>query len=196
MTITGRWLRLAPDGSAAALGLLVVQVLLVAGWVWAFWPMLWNLGTTVNTADASVLALFNPDQTNGQLYGYRSLMTPWLALMTFGWYWLLVRSPARGTVPRPTAAAGVSLLILELLLLEIPYRLFYKSEGFQVTHAGRRCYEIGARGAESLLYCPESPKRQRLPIVKSVDLENKAGVEKIFTLPGRGPGRTNAVFTP
>ena len=188
-SITGRLLRLAPDGSAIALGLLVVQVLLLAGWAWAFWPMLVNLPTMVNTADSWQIALLNPDRGNGQLYGYRSLMTPWLALMSVGWYWLLVRSPAKATVPRTTAVAGVTLLIMVVLLLETPYRLFYKSEGFQVTHAGQRCYEIGARGAESLLYCPDLPKLQRLPIVKSIDLQGKLGAEKIFVPPGPGPGK-------
>jgi len=189
-SISGRLVRMAPDGSAMALGLLVVQVLLLAGWAWAFWPMLTNLPTLfVNTADASALALLNPDGGNGLLYGYRSMMTPWLALISFGWYWLLLRSPARGSVPRPTAALGVGLVILELLLLEVPYRLFYKSEGIQVTHAGRRCYEIGARGPESLLYCPDLPKLQRLPIVKSAELQDKASAQMIFTSPGPGPGK-------
>ncbi len=70
-----------------------------------------------------------------------------------------------------------------LLLLEIPYRLFYKSEGLKGTYAGKTCFEIGQNADESLLYCPDSPKQGRIKTVKSTQLENKEGMTRIFSLP-------------
>jgi len=175
--------RFAPDASSIAQALLLVEVAVIGLWAWGFWPMLANLPMVVDTAPAASIASLDPSESNGLLYGYRSLMTPVLAIGAVVWRWLLTYSPARASVPRGTAAAGIGLLVAVLLLLEIPYRLFYQSEGLKGTYRGKTCYEIGRNTAESLLYCPDSKEKERIRTVTSGEFENKTGVERIFSQP-------------
>ena len=117
-------------------------------------------------------------------------MTPWLALMALAWYWLLGRSVGRKTVPKATAAAGLTLLALVLLLLEVPYRVFYKSQVPRLQVEGQRCYEVGKSTTNTLLYCPDAPKQARTRIVKSdqIDKLDRTGPEGIFS-PSGPPGK-------
>ena len=62
------------------------------------------------------------------------------------------------------------------------------SDGLVPVRRGGVMVALGVRGAESLLYCPDLPKLQRLPIVKSADLQDKASAAMIFTPSGPGPG--------
>jgi hypothetical protein len=174
--------RLAPDGSSIAQGLLLLEVAVIGLWAWGFWPTLENLPIDVNTASAESLALLNPDQSNGLLYLYRFLVIPVLAVGAVAWRWLLTKSAARATVPRGTAAAGIALLAVVLLLLATPYRLFYRSFAPAGTYNEQRCFEIGRNSDKSLLYCPDSVEKDRIKSVKSSEFATKGGVEPIFLL--------------
>jgi hypothetical protein len=59
-------------------------------------------------------------------------------------------------------AAAAAIFLLAMLLLHFPYRLLYHAELEAVEWDGRRCYVLGERNEEELLFCPDlEPPRNR-----------------------------------
>ena len=52
--------------------------------------------------------------------------------------------------------AAAAIFLLGMFLLHFPYRLLYHAELEAVEWGGRRCYVLGERGEEELLFCPQS----------------------------------------
>jgi hypothetical protein len=173
-TITGTLARLTgSDPAIAAQALLLAQVLGVALAAWFYRDLIVILPVIVNDADPAALAVLDPAGSNGVLYSYGAVLSVLLASMWIGWHRLVVRSGA--VLPRGTVVAGGAVMLIVLLLMVLPYRLYYHSEADQVSYVGQVygdqvCYAIGSRGDDRLLYCPALPKHQRLPVVKSTDV--------------------------
>jgi hypothetical protein len=73
------------------------------------------------------------------------------------WYALLSQPAVRPLIHGATIVAGAAAMALALLMLVVPYRLLYHNAMPRTALNGERCYEVGARGAQVLLYCPDAP---------------------------------------
>lgn len=77
--------------------------------------------------------------------------------MAFSWYRLLSTPNARSAIHWSTLAAAAAVLVIALLMLVVPYRLLYHNEMPQVMLGAERCYRLGVRDEQVLLYCPDRP---------------------------------------
>jgi hypothetical protein len=190
-----------PRSAAARLGLdnpiaggQVVLVLQVAALAWVFWhftDLMVAFSSSISLSDPAAPAPLAP-QNFRHRENYRSV----LPLLAFGmaaawarvWRW---RGQVGSRGDRATVIAGLSLVVILGVLAQVPYRIF-NHNGFQrVAYAGERCYAIGERGTELLLYCPDS-KAPRNRVVPAGDsrLERTPLVESIFTTrASANPGR-------
>jgi serine/threonine-protein kinase len=181
-TISGTLERLTgSDAATAAQGLLLVQVLAVALIGWFYRDLIATLPVLVNEAEPGALNVLDPQPSNGLLYSYGAVTSVLLASMWIGWHRLIARSGP--LLPRGTVVAGVGLMVIVLLLIQLPYRLFYQSEAEQVTFKDQICFVTGSRDEDRLLYCPTLPKHQRTPIVKSSDVGALNSRGEIFARP-------------
>jgi hypothetical protein len=170
-----------PGGASAAQRLLLVQVVLLAGVLIWFRDIVNAFPIWVDTADAATLAILRPD--NARLELYRGMLTLLLLAMALSWRAMLRRSPARA-MDRGTIVGGVAVMALVLLMLEVPWRLIYKSDFPRVTFAGARCYQTGRNGEDLLLFCPENPRPRNTSVKASDPRLTPTGVrESIFEAP-------------
>jgi len=176
---------------AAGKTLLVLQVAVVVWVFWYFGDLMVAFSSPISFSDAAALEPLAPQHFRHR-EDYRSV----LPLLAFGmaaawarvWRWRL-QLGSRGD--RATVIAGVSLVVILAVLAEIPYRIFNFNTFQRVAYVGERCYAIGERGAEVLLYCPDA-EAPRNRVVPSADprLERTPIVESIFTTrTPAGPGR-------
>jgi ABC-type Fe3+ transport system permease subunit len=54
-------------------------------------------------------------------------------------------------------AGGLALTLLSLLLLVAPYRIMLHNEAERVSVGSRRCYLVGQRDPDALVFCPNQP---------------------------------------
>jgi serine/threonine-protein kinase len=102
-----------------------------------------------------LLALLAPENTAP--LNYRSLLTLTMVAGGASWYALLSQPAVRPLIHGATIVAGAAAMALALLMLVVPYRLLYHNAMPRTALNGERCYEVGARGAQVLLYCPDAP---------------------------------------
>ena len=190
-----------PRSAAARLGLdnpiaagqvlLVLQVAALAWVFWHFFDLMVAFSSSISLSDPAALAPLAP-QNFRHRENYRSVLPLLGFVMAAAWagVWRWRRQfGSRGD--RATVIAGMSLVVILAVLAQIPYRIF-NHNGFQrVAYAGERCYVIGERGTELLLYCPDSraPRNRIVPAGDS-RLERTLLVESIFTTrTSANPGR-------
>lgn len=167
---------------AAGKTLLVLQVAVVVWVVWYFGDLMAAFSSPISFSGASALEPLAP-----QNYRHREDYRSVLPLLAFGmaaawarvWRWRR-RSGSRGDLA--SVIAGVSIVVILAVLAAIPYRIFNHNRFQRVAYAGERCYAIGERRAEVLLYCPDA-KVPRNKVVPAADprLERTPVVESIFT---------------
>ena len=135
--------------------MIVLQILTVAGVIWGFRFLLQAFFLKVN--DAEVADLARLDSGSPEVLVYRLVLSVVLAAMIAAWYRLLVRPTLPGAISSPTIAAGMALILLVLLLIEVPYRIMHSNTLPLRTYNDLICFEVGSRNGRSelLLYCPE-----------------------------------------
>lgn len=162
---TARRLGLDDVESLAAIALVSsVAVLAMVSWfLRADLVMLLSLvSPNVATAPDEVLAYLSPDKA-GRHVTYR-LSLEWACILIVALWWLPFRVASRRgqRVGVGMQAAGAAILVLAILLLDFPYRLLYQAEFEAVHWQGRRCYVLGERSSDALLFCPDlEPPRTR-----------------------------------
>ena len=167
---------------AAGQILLVLQVVVFLWVFWHFRDLIVAFTWTINYADSAVLVPLAPQNFRHQ-EDYRSVLPLLAFAMAVAWVrvWRWRRQLASAG-DRATLVAGVSLVVILAVLAEIPYRILNYNTFQRVAFAGERCYAIGERSAELLLYCPDAevPKNK---VVSAGDarLERTRVVESIFT---------------
>jgi tRNA A-37 threonylcarbamoyl transferase component Bud32 len=159
----------------------VAALVLIA---WRFRLLLRAVGSA-STADAAALATLRPDAAEPLVY--RGLLTIVLAVVVAAWL-PIGRRGAWRLLSRTTVAAGLALVAISLLLLDVPYRVLYHSDARRVDVDGVVCHEIGQRQQELLLYCGSSPPpRVRVVDEASPALRLTTDVESIFTVVPAAP---------
>ena len=179
--ISGSFRRIAGgDGASIAQFLLLAHVLALGLVLWIYRSLIVLFSTVVNEADAGSLAVLAPVNDNWVLYTYTPVMSLVLGVFAIRWY-ALVRNPLlRATVPPFSVVAAASLMVIMLLLITVPDRIYFKSVAQEVSYGTQRCFKTGERDdGRVLLYCPDRPKLNRTFIVNSTDISTE----------GRAPGR-------
>lgn len=172
-TVRGQW----------CVGLQLVALGLV---YWAFHKLIGACTTFLSTAPASALTELRPD--NGAHVLYRIVLSVLLLAMAVAWWRLLVGPSTEPPVERPTIVAGLALIVLTVVLLDVPFRLVYQSQGERVQMSGERCYDIGQARDSVLLFCPGTLPRTRIVGANDARLRREGIVESIFT-PAASPVR-------
>ncbi|MGE5834500.1 MAG: serine/threonine protein kinase [Acidobacteriota bacterium] len=188
-SLSGSFGRIAgTDGASVAQFLLLAQVLSFGVVLWVYRKLFALLPFTVNELDAAKLDVLAPLDSNGILYSYVFVVSVILGAGTLCWI-LLRRSPLLwATVPTSTVVAAVALMALMFFFGTVPDRLFFMSEAPEVSYQGQRCFKTGeAADGRVLLYCPDRPAFDRIPIVESNTVA--AGIStsgRIFSRPSAG----------
>jgi hypothetical protein len=79
-------------------------------------------------------------------------------LFSAAWSWLLIiRARRFSQEARVVIAGGLALTLWSFLLMVAPYRLTVYSEAERVLMNGQRCYLVGQRDPDALLFCPTQP---------------------------------------
>jgi serine/threonine protein kinase len=173
--------------------LLASTSLLVFTW-WYFVPLLEKLVVypgSISTAPLDQLRMLTPNcvpfvewyrpSCAEYLAWYRKAFTVVTIAGVALWYpavRLAVRK--RQAISHGALGGGASVVILALLLLDFPYRLFthtFPADFTPVTWQGCHCQTLGNRGHESLIFCPElQPPRNRIVPAAALQTESKATI--------------------
>lgn len=146
--------------STIAQAMLVVQVLVLIGFWWRFNRLLESLFSfTSQSATMSQLARMGPwiaGQPDDR--AFRQNLSLVFAVFLIGSV-LLVRRAARhrdeGSMPSLVAVVAVT--VFTLGLLSLPFRILRQNISERVSYNGERCYIVGQRGDDGLLFCPLQP---------------------------------------
>jgi hypothetical protein len=178
--LTRAWERLGDTaGGSIALLLVIVQVGALLA-IWLRYYDLLNAVINVNDVDASTLEALRP--LNMQSLTYRPVLSVLLLAMSAAWYALLSKPEVAASIDGLTRAAGVVVMLVSLLMLEVPYRLLIHNSFERVEYASDRCYQTGRSYRQDqnvLLYCPDSPPpRIRIATISEIRRTNVS--ESIF----------------
>ena len=140
--------------------MLVIQVLVLAGFFWRFNGFLEALFSfTSQSASLSQLARLGPwlaGQPEDR--AFRQSLSLVFAIFLIASV-LLVRKGARrrdkGSMP--SLVAVVAMTIFTLGLLSLPFRIFRQNTSERVSYNNERCYIVGQSGDDGLLFCPLQP---------------------------------------
>lgn len=182
-TVTGV-LRLlgGPEARSAGHELLLLQTLVLALVIWLFLDIFMLLiAADVHTVDTAALERLRP--LSGTRIWYRPVLTVALTGFVFAWIAIWRRQRARGrSLDRTTLAAGVSMMAVMLVMLELPYALLFRPAD-RVNFEQLRCYQVGANATHVLLYCPDAPPpRKRVEPGSDPRVQRTGDSESIFSI--------------
>jgi len=177
--------------AAAGQALVVLQIIVLIVFCWGFANLIGAFTSNISTADRGTLTPLAPG--NEPVHDAYRIVLP-LIILGMVLAWMRVWRWARGTGARGDRAAGatgLALVALALLLLEFPYRILRHDLFQRVAYGGERCYIIGDRAENLLLYCPDAQApRNRVVDAGDPRIERSAVIESIFTPAAtRSPGR-------
>jgi serine/threonine protein kinase len=163
----------------------VSSVVYVAAICWWYQDLLQALMTTVSAMTAEQLAMFSPSRSFDRYLNYRNLLDYAVVGSAWGLYRLLrwEQRAARRVHPAHIIAL-TSVLVLSTVLWNGPYRVMFQSHRPRVEYAGQRCYNLGAAGAELLLFCPDAgAAKVRRVSAGDTRLRDTGITESVFTIP-------------
>jgi hypothetical protein len=170
-----------PDGFGQIV-FVIALVYLAIVWV-NHWTLIAAAMTRlVSDLTADQLAVLSPANAD-EHYSYRSALD-FLALGTGLALYRLIRlrqgRTNRGSVIVVFAIAAM--FVLATFLWDGPYRLLFQAERPRIEVDGQRCYNLGERQFEILMYCPDGPQ-PKVRRVRSDDpgLHDTGITESVFT---------------
>jgi hypothetical protein len=149
--------------------LLLAQVVVVVALALRYQPLLIALITPFNTADPSVWQiLFYSSEQLGPVNEYQALLPVSAALMALAWWRLIRSSGGLVTVDRPILSAGFTIIVLLVAGAAVPFRVFYDARNLhRYEIENERCYEVGRRGDEIRVFCPDAGAGLRVRTVRA-----------------------------
>jgi hypothetical protein len=149
--------------------LLLAQVVVVVVLVLEYQALLIALITPFNTADPSVWqVLFYSSDELGPVNGYQALLPISAAAMALAWWRLIRSSGGLIALDRPIVAAGFTIVVLLVAGAAVPFRIFYDARNLHRYEIdNERCYEVGRRGDEVRLFCPDVSAGLRIRTVRA-----------------------------
>jgi len=137
--------------------LLLAQVAVVVALVLKYQALLIALITPFNTAHPSVWqVLFYSSDEVGPVNGYQALLPISAAAMALAWWRLIRSSGGLIALDRPIVATGFTIVVLLVAGAAVPFRVFYDARNLHRYEIDKeRCYEVGRRGDEVRVFCPD-----------------------------------------
>jgi serine/threonine protein kinase len=153
---------------------------------WRFNELILAWGTRVSTDPMAIqtLAPLIPENENERVL-YRAVLTVSLLVFCAGLVRVVQLRARLGTRRGGGALLALASIVASLLLLiEVPYRIFFRNKAPVAELRGMRCYVIGEDSTRRLLYCPGA-NAPRNKIVDKTDpaVRLKGEDESIFTPP-------------
>jgi len=146
------WAKAIPLRTAAG-ALLIAHVLALGLVYWRFRELAESLSNFLFNSGS--IESLSPVHALDHMWYMRAFS---LVLLGFGWGWYrLWNMKSRSTEPGSaiTFVAGAALMVLTVLHMTAPYRLFFHSKGERVLYESQQCYSVGARGNDVLVFCPD-----------------------------------------
>ena len=185
-----RWRRVAArlsldDPIVLAQGLATLGTAAIAMVTWRFFDLIQAWGTMINTGPSELLWRLGPSNVDEKVL-YRAILTVLFLALGAGLVRVLKLRARLGTSGHTGGLAALVLVIVAVLLMnEAPYRILWKSYAQRSEYNGARCYVIGKDGAESLLFCPDSPPpRNRIVHANDPAFRPSGVLENMFTVGG------------
>ena len=152
---------------------------------WRFWPLISATMAYINDADSASLAALSPGHALQHLY-YGLALDLIILVTAAAWYRIVKTRKAAGQrLFDVTTTAGICLVALSIFALELPYRLMWQADFERVQYSASRCYLIGERAQQALVYCPDAPSpRNRVVSLSDPQLHRLGVFENIFTPSG------------
>jgi serine/threonine protein kinase len=174
-----RW-RLDEASVVASWGLLVSTAVLAVAW-WYFTPLILALVSRVTTAPSADLTLLSPTFVTYHNY-YRGVFSGVVIIAVAVWYPVLKLCRKGQSVHWGIVAGSVLVVCVSMALLHFPHRLLFFNKNFErVNWQQTRCYDIGQRAGELLLFCPDLNPRNRIVKVSDPSLVRLNVTESIFS---------------
>ena len=152
--------------------LLLGQVVVVAGFFLKYQALLTALITPFNAAHPSVWqALFYSVDEVGLVNEYQALLPISAAAMAVAWWRLIRASGGLIALDRLIVAVGFTIVVLLFVAAAMPFRVFYDARNLHRYEVNKeRCYEVGRRGDEVRVFCPDVTAGQRIQTVRTATL--------------------------
>jgi hypothetical protein len=177
-------LRLDEAPILAAYALLISASALVLAF-WYFRPLILALLSRVATASVEDVGLLSPAHVTYH-NSYRGIFSGVLILSGAVWYPVLKLVRKGQSLHWGLIACGIVVAVGSLALLHFPYRLLYFNKSFEaVQWRESRCYTIGQRADDVLLFCAELSPRNRIVKRDDPSLVRLNITESIFSHFGR-----------
>ncbi len=171
------------DVTVCASWLVIFTALGLAAVWWAFGDLLRTISSNFSTAPAESLAILAPPHLEYRTH-YRMSLALVAAVNVTGWYALRRATAGRATgLPTWVTGLEVAVLLLTYLLLQLPYRILNDHNKFaRTTWQDERCFILGERPQDALLFCPATTPRIRIrPASAGPLVRQDAGVSMFET---------------
>ena len=182
MRIVAARIRSTPT-AAVAPAILLIQFVALALAFRRFRTLFTGLDSFITRRPPADLSALRPDNRAEQNF-FGEVLNAQVIVFGLAWIQLLKHRRRRGEREgMPIIAAGFAVTALYLLFGQIfPFRILYHNEAERVVYDSRRCYLVGQRGTDALIFCPQQPPPWT-QIVKLDDpaLRREGAVESIFT---------------
>jgi hypothetical protein len=181
------------DNTVCASWLVILTaVALTAVWI-GFADLLQTIARDMNTTPARELRLLSPPFLEYRTH-YRMSLALLAAANITGWYALHRATAGRATaLPRWVFGLNAAVLLLIYVLMQLPYRILNDHNKFAgTTWQGQRCFVLGERPQDALLFCPDAAPRLQVRPASAGPLERQAaGVSmfETFAPPAAPPAR-------
>ena len=181
-----RWLsgvgrRIGLDSTSGAARLVVLGSVAAFLWVrFVRFPALIDAYTVLNAATPNQLwALSSANYTEQDAYRQTLSLLVWVVIGC--WIGIIRRARARREfIALFTELAAVGTVMVPLLLLAMPYRLFLHAELERATYRSAACHVIDERAGSLLLLCPEQSSRPFPIELPSTELKRLGEVSNVF----------------
>jgi len=152
--------------------LLLGQVVVVVVLGLKYQALLTALVTPFNTADPSVWqVLFYSSDDLGPVNEYQALLPISAAAMAVAWWRLIRASGGLIALDRLIVAVGLTIVIVLFVGAAMPFRVFYDARNLhRYEIAKERCYEVGRKGDEVRVFCPDVTAGPRIKTVPAITL--------------------------
>jgi hypothetical protein len=176
--------KLDEPANLSSAALLVSATVLTIAW-WHFSPLLGALMIypDISTAPREQLALLSPRfQAEHETYRASFVWVTIICLMA--WYApLRLAAKRREALNGGLLAGGAAVVLLAVLLMDFPYRMLSHNDIFEVAQwHGARCYILGERRDEVLLFCPTlAAPRNRVVSSRAKEIERLGIKENTFS---------------
>lgn len=164
---------------AVAQIVLIAQAVALAVLLSTFSPIVDGFASFATGGESSALRALGPQYADSQRL-YRVFLSIELVVFAFAWYGIIARR-RESSGGHIIIVSGLALTLFSFFMLVAPYRTLLHNRAERAMFGARRCYLVGQRGNDGLLFCPSDRVRTRIVSLSSPELSRDGTRESIFT---------------